>query len=161
MRTKARGRAQLAVLAVLLGVLTLSTGLHAQSGSEEDASRELTLDRIAKALDLSEEQQAEWKAINQKHAATTKPIVDEMEALSKQIRDARGKDADKETIDSLLEQRKALSQKLSAEREVQDDALAGLLSGDQKQRWDRLKKADRDKDRGRDRGRNRRGRTRG
>ena len=160
---KRRGRALIVGPAAVLGILLLSQGVLAQSEGEDDGGRELTLDRIAKALDLNEEQQAEWKELTRKHAETLKPISEEVRSLNKQIVEARGNDSESEEIESLLQQRKELTQKLNTEREAQDQELAGLLNGDQKQRFDRMMKARDKKDRdreGRDRARDRRRRTR-
>ena len=164
-------RAVFAVLAAMLLTATVSAlpSGEPQSQEEQRVRRAERHDRsamrqrgpqarLARALDLTEDQQDAWKQEHEAHRDAVRPLMEEMRTLQRQL-DAELEDdaADAMTLGDLLLQIKDVRQQIAAENEALQSALEAILDAEQLERWQELK----DNGRGRARARGPRARRGG
>jgi Spy/CpxP family protein refolding chaperone len=90
------------------------------------------LNRLPQNLQLTSEQQARIKALTDAFVLATKADQEALAAITKQIRDALATGQSKDKIRSLLDQAKAIGDRLvAAETKLRDDMLA-VLTAEQK-----------------------------
>ncbi len=143
---------------VLLGLTLAAVAAFAgaQEGDKAGAKRsgrsgaaEFDVDRMARVLQLTEDQKAEWRRVSEDHRAQVRPLLREMRELSQRLEEeANGAAPDPAVVGQLELDRRGVAQRLTAAQGAVEKDLVRLLDREQKIRWDALRENDRSGRRG-------------
>lgn len=101
-------------------------------------------ERIGAALGLTEQQKASWDAARQNIMTASKPARDQARALHQELEALLNQaNADPAAVGQKMIELHALRQQLRASHEAMENALAALLTPEQKAKLDEMKAAHR------------------
>lgn len=109
----------------------------AESGTDapKDGKGGGMIERMAKHLDLTADQQARIKALNEAHWAAMKPKHEAQEALVKELQELVKTKAADSALTAKLDALKAGRQEIQAAQQAHQDAVAAILTPRQKAKF--------------------------
>ncbi|MCB1054504.1 MAG: Spy/CpxP family protein refolding chaperone [Acidobacteria bacterium] len=147
-------------LLTLAAVLLLATGLVAAAGPGRGscadcpkagpgfgppdgagiaAFAEHRAERLADALDLTEDQQAAWKTLRDDLQATITPLAEQAQEQHTQLRDLLDAGTtDAQVVGELVLSTHAIGQKIQAARDATEASFRALLTSEQLAKYDEL-----------------------
>ena len=103
---------------------------------------------IVEYLDLSTEQQQEWKALHEQHWEKMKALFEEGRALRQKVRAALEGNEPDAVVGAAAKAAHAHRQRMRSEREAFETQLKSLLDADQQQKFEAFKAARRGRGQG-------------
>jgi Spy/CpxP family protein refolding chaperone len=130
------------ILGVALGAAALLAGAtQAQAPAGRGQGRGAAhFQRMAEYLGLSEEQQATWKSLSEQHRADIQPLMQEGRELHQRLKAATSSaNPDPAAVGAATLAMKQHREKMKAANEAFQGQLAGILTPDQKAKFDTFK----------------------
>ncbi len=133
-------------LAALMAAVLLSAGPAAAQGGERRGqnadSAERQMGRMARVLQLTDDQQEEWRTVHEQHGATIRGLMTEVRDLRQRLdEEAESAAPDATTVGQLELDRRAVGKRLAAAREALSEDLEALLDHDQRIRWETMRES--------------------
>lgn len=149
-----------ALLGALLAAPTVFAGSPEGEGEKQSrrgdraAVADREVDRMARVLQLNEDQKAEWRRLSEEQGAQTRPLFRQMRDITERLEEEASGEAPDPTVVGQLElDRRDVARKLGASRRAAEEDLVRLLDREQRIRWEAVRDNDRAGRRGRfDRG---------
>lgn len=136
------------VRALLLGLLVAASAsfLGAQEGDEPRAKRgvhgdfaERDAERMARVLQLTEDQKEEWRRLREEHEASVRPLMRQMRDITERLEtEANLENPDPAVVGQLELDRRAVARQLRDSRLQAHEDATRLLDRDQRIRWEAL-----------------------
>ena len=135
---------------LLPGLLLVATAAFAAAGAEEGDDRrskrgargdfaEREAERMARVLQLSEDQKAEWRRVREEQEASIRPLMRQMRDLSERLETEANLDSPDPAVVGQLElDRRNVGRQLRTLRAEAHEELTRLLDRDQTIRWEAL-----------------------
>ncbi len=97
-------------------------------------------ERMARALQLTESQQEEWRRLREEHDASVRPLMRQMRDTTERLEaEANLENPDPTIVGQLELDRRSIVRQLRESRTQVDEDLARLLDRDQTIRWEALR----------------------
>ncbi len=138
-------RVPAALAALFAGFLLAAAPMAAQDeerrGKRGDfAGRQM--ERVARVLQLTDDQQAQWRAAHEQHGATIRGLMTEMRDLHQRLNDeAESAAPDATAVGQLELDRRAAGKRIEAARQALNEDLEALLDHDQRIRWETMRES--------------------
>ncbi len=131
--------ALLVVAATAFAAAQEGDGPHSKRGARGDfAARDA--ERMARALQLTESQQEEWRRLREEHEASVRPLMRQMRDVTERLEtEANLQNPDPTIVGQLELDRRGIVRQLRESRVQVDEDLARLLDRDQTIRWEALR----------------------
>ena len=101
-------------------------------------------ERMARALQLTESQQEEWRRLREEHEASVRPLIGQMRDVTERLEtEANHQNPDPTIVGQLELDRRSIARQLRESRVQVDEDLARLLDRDQTIRWEALREGGR------------------
>lgn len=134
---------------VMLPALLVAGATAFAAAQEDDGPRskrgdrgdfaEREAERMARVLQLTEDQREEWRRVREQHEATVRPLVGQMRDISERLEtEANLPDPDPTVVGQLELDRRSIGRQLRESRAQVGEDLARLLDRDQAIRWEAL-----------------------
>lgn len=144
---------------VLLPALLVVGATAFAAGQEDDGPRskrgargdfaERDAERMARVLQLTEDQQEEWRRVREQHEASVRPLLSQMRDITERLEtEANLENPDPTVVGQLELDRRSIGRQLRTSRAQVDEDLARLLDRDQAIRWEALQENGRGGSRG-------------
>ena len=131
--------ALLVVAATAFAAAEEGEGARSKRGARGDFA-ERDAERMARALQLTESQQEEWRRLREEHDASVRPLMRQMRDTTERLEAEANLDNPDPTIVGQLElDRRGIVRQLRESRVQVDEDLARLLDRDQTIRWEALR----------------------
>lgn len=134
---------------LLPGLLLVATAAFAgaQEGDDRHSKRgtrgdfaEREAERMARVLQLTDDQKAEWRRLREEHDASVRPLLRQMRDITERLEtEANLENPDPTAVGQLELDRRSVAGQLRAPRIRVDEDLARLLDRDQTIRWEALR----------------------
>lgn len=128
-------------------LVVAATGFAAVEEGEDRQSRrgargdsaERDAERMARVLQLTEDQQEEWRRLREEHEASVRPLMRQMRDITERLETAANlENPDPAVVGQLELDRRALSRQLRDSRVQAHEDATRLLDRDQRIRWEAL-----------------------
>lgn len=131
--------ALLVVAATAFAAAQEGDGPHSKRGARGDfAEREA--ERMARVLQLTEDQMEEWRRLREEHEASVRPLMRQMRDVTERLEtEANLQNPDPTIVGQLELDRRGIVRQLRESRVQVDEDLARLLDRDQTIRWEALR----------------------
>lgn len=141
--------ALLVVAAAAFAAAEEGEGRESRRGVRGDLA-EREAERMARVLQLTEDQKAEWLRLREQHEASVRPLIRQMRDVAQRLEtEANLENPDPTVVGQLELDRRAIARKLTASRTQLDQDLTRLLDREQTIRWEALRENGRGGFRGR------------
>ena len=131
--------ALLVVAATAFAAAEEGEGAGSKRGARGDFA-ERDAQRMARALQLTESQQEEWRRLREEHEASVRPLMRQMRDLTERLEtEANLQNPDPTIVGQLELDRRGIVRQLRESRVQVDEDLARLLDRDQTIRWEALR----------------------
>ena len=135
---------------LLPGLLLVATAAFAGAQEGDDGPRskrgargnfaERDAERMARVLQLTDDQKAEWRRLGEEHDASVRPLLRQMRDITERLEtEASLENPDPTVVGQSELDRRSVAGQLRASRIRVDEDLARLLDGDQTIRWEALR----------------------
>ena len=130
--------ALLVVAATALAAAQEGDGPHSKRGARGDfAEREA--ERMARVLQLTEDQMEEWRRLREEHEASVRPLMRQMRDITERLEtQANVENPDPTVVGQLELDRRAVARQLRDARVQAHEDATRLLDHDQRIRWEAL-----------------------
>ena len=149
MKTSLLNRSILVARTLLPGLLLVATAAFAAAEEGEGRqskrgaranSAERDGERMARVLQLTEDQKSEWLRLREQHDATVRPLMRQMRDITERLEtEANLENPDPTAVGQLELDRRSAARQLRTSRAQVDEDLARLLDRDQTIRWEALR----------------------
>ncbi len=149
MKKSLLNRSILVARTVLPGLLLVATAAFAaaEEGEGRQSKRgmrgdfaERDAERMARVLQLAEDQREEWRRVREQHEENVRPLLSQMRDISERLEtEANLENPDPTVVGQLELDRRNIGRQLRASRTQVDEDLARLLDRDQTIRWEALR----------------------
>lgn len=130
--------ALLVVGATAFAAATEDDGPRSKRGARGDLA-ERDAERMARVLQLSEDQREEWRRVREQHEANVRPLIGQMRDITERLEaEANLENPDPTVVGQLELDRRSIGRQLRTSRAQVDEDLARLLDRDQAIRWEAL-----------------------
>ena len=153
MKKSLLNRSILVARTLLPGLLLVATAAFAaaEEGEGRQSKRGVRgeAERMARVLQLTEDQREEWRRVREQHEATVRPLVGQMRDITERLEtEANLENPDPTVVGQLELDRRNIGRQLRASRTQVDEDLTRLLDRDQTIRWEALRENGRGGSRG-------------
>ena len=130
--------ALLVVAATAFAAAQEGDGPHSKRGARGDfAEREA--ERMARVLQLTEDQMEEWRRLREEHEASVRPLMRQMRDVTERLEtEANLQNPDPAVVGQLELDRRAVARQLKESRVQAHEDATRLLDRDQRIRWEAL-----------------------
>ena len=106
-------------------------------------------ERMARVLQLTEDQKSEWRRLHEEHGANVRALIREMRDVADRLEaEAELEDPDPTVVGQLELDRRQVARQVKASRDQLNEELMRLLDHDQTIRWEALRENERNGRRG-------------